>query len=107
MAVSRFDVYLSNLDPTVGAEMKKVRPCVVVSPDEINEHFRTVITAPMTTHGRPSPTRVPCRFKGKDGQVALDQIRAVDRARLIKKLGRLDSRTSASVLDVLRELFAP
>src|SRR5436190_16992923 len=107
MAINRFEVYLINLDPTVGSEIKKTRPCLVVSPDEINHNIRTVIVAPLTTKGQPYPTRVPCRFKGKDGQIVLDQIRAVDRVRLVKKLGRLDATTSATVLDVLQELFAP
>jgi mRNA interferase MazF len=107
MAVSRFEVYLVNLDPTVGTEIRKTRPCVVVSPDEINHHLRTVIIAPMTTKGRPYPTRVPCRFQGKSGQVVLDQIRTVDQVRLVRKLGRLDRTTSARVLDLLQELFAP
>jgi mRNA interferase MazF len=107
MAVSRFEVYLVSLDPTVGSEIKKTRPCLVVSPDEMNRNIRTAIIAPMTTKGRPYPTRVPCRFKGKDGQVVLDQIRAVDCARLVKKLGRLDAKTSAAVLNVLQEMFAP
>src|SRR5690349_19084183 len=107
MAVSRFEVYLVNLDPTVGVEIKKTRPCLVVSPDEMNHHVRTVLIAPMTTKGHSYPTRVACRFKGKDGQVVLEQIRAVDQRRLIKKLGRLDSKTAAEVLDVLSEMFAP
>ena len=107
MALNRFEVYLVDLDPTVGTEIRKTRPCLVVSPDEINRHIRTVIVAPMTTKGQAYPTRVPCRFKGKDGQVVLDQIRTVDRARLRKRLGRLDARTSVRVLDVLQEMFAP
>jgi mRNA interferase MazF len=107
MAIKRFEVYLVNLDPTIGSEIKKTRPCLVVSPDELNQHIRTLLVAPMTTKGQPYPTRVPCRFKGKNGQVVLDQIRAVDRVRLVKKLGRLDATTSATVLDVLQELFAP
>ena len=106
MVINRFDVYLVNLDPTVGSEMKKTRPCLVVSPDEMNHNIRTAIIAPMTTKGQPFSTRVPCHFKGKDGQVVLDQIRAVDRVRLVKKLGRLDSKTTATVLDVLQEMFA-
>ena len=106
MAVNRFEVYLVNLDPTVGAEIQKTRPCLVVSPDEINHNLRTVIIAPMTTVGRDYPTRVSCRFKGKDGQVVLDQIRAVDRGRLVKKLGKIDGTTAAAVLDVLREMFS-
>src|SRR5438309_6953573 len=100
-------VYLVNLDPTVGREIRKTRPCLIVSPDEMNHHIRTVIVAPMTTKGQPYPTRVACRFQGKNGQVVLDQIRTVDRARLIRRMGRLDSRTAARVLDILQEMFAP
>ncbi len=107
MAVGRFDVWLVNLDPSVGSEVHKTRPCVVVSPDEMNRHIRTAIVAPMTTRGRPYPTRVPCRFRRKTGQVVLDQIRTVDRARLVRRLGRLDRRTGARVLQVLAEMFAP
>jgi mRNA interferase MazF len=107
MALNRFEVYLVNLDPTVGAEIKKTRPCVIVSPDEMNQNIRTVIVAPLTTKGQDYPTRVGCRFKGKDGQVVLDQIRTVDRARLIRRLGRLDKKTSARVLEVLQEMFSP
>jgi mRNA interferase MazF len=80
MAVSRFEVYLVSLDPTIGSEIKKTSPCLVVSPDEMNRHIRTVIVAPMTTRGRQYPTRVACRFKGKAGHVVLDQIRTVDSA---------------------------
>jgi mRNA interferase MazF len=104
--VSRFDVYLVNLDPTVGSEIRKQRPCAVISPDEMNQHIRTVIVAPMTTKGQAYPTRVECRFRGKVGQVVLDQIRTVDKARLVKRLGRLDGRTAGRVLSVLGEMFA-
>lgn len=107
MVVDRFDVYLVALDPTVGSEIQKSRPCLVVSPDEINHHLRTVIIAPMTTKGGTYPTRVTCNFKGKKGQVVLDQLRTVDRARLLRRLGRLDAKSSSKVLAVLRELFAP
>ena len=107
MAVNRFEVYLVNLDPAVGVEIRKTRPCLVVSPDEMNHHIRTTIIAPMSTKGRPYPTRVACRFKGKNGQVALDQVRAVDQSRLVKKLGRLNGKTAAAVLEVLSEMFAP
>jgi mRNA interferase MazF len=107
VALNRFDVYLANLDPTVGAEIQKTRPCVIVSPDEMNHHIRTVIVAPLTTKGQDYPTRVACRFKGKKGQVVLDQIRTVDRTRLIKKLGHLDNKTAARVLEILQEMFAP
>ena len=105
MAINRFEVYLINLDPTVGSEIKKTRPCLVVSPDEINHNIRTVIVAPLTTRGPSYPTRVACRFKSKDGQVVLDQIRAVDRSRLIKKLGKIEGKTAAAVLAVLQEMF--
>ena len=107
MAINRFEVYLVNLDPTVGSEIQKTRPCLVVSPNEINHHVRTVIVAPMTTKGQTYPTRVACRFRWKSGQVVLDQIRTVDRVRLTKRLGRLDPKTSARVLEVLQEMFAP
>lgn len=107
MVASRFDVYLVNLDPTVGTEIKKTRPCLIVSPDEMNRHIRTVIIAPMTTRGRPYPTRVSCRFRGKAGQIVLDQIRAVDKGRLVRKRGRLDAETGARALAVLGEMFAP
>jgi len=105
--VSRFDVCLVNLDPTVGSEIRKSRPCVVVSPDEMNRHVRTVVVAPLTSSGRPYPTRVPTRFAGKDGQVVIDQLRTVDKVRLAKRLGALEAREAAAVLEVLREFFAP
>ncbi len=89
MVVNRFDVFLVNLDPTVGSEIQKTRPCVVISPDEINHHIATVIVAPMTTKGQPYPTRVTCKFQGKEGQIVLDQIRTVDRTRLVKQLGQI------------------
>lgn len=103
----RFDVYLVSLDPTSGSEIRKTRPCLVVSPDEMNRFIRTVIVAPMTTKGRPYPTRVACRFAGKDGQVVLDQIRSVDRGRLVQQLGRIDEDVQQEVLEGLAELFAP
>lgn len=105
--ISRFEVYLCALDPTVGREIRKTRPCLIVSPDEMNHHIRTAIVAPMTTKGRSYPTRVPCRFGGKSGQVVLDQIRTVDQSGLVRKLGRIDSRTSRIVSAVLQEMFAP
>jgi mRNA interferase MazF len=103
----RFDVFLINLDPTTGSEIKKTRPCLIVSPDEMNEHIATVIVAPMTTKGRAYPTRVPCRLRGKQGQVVLDQIRTVDKARLAQRLGRIDTETQTKVLSVLAEIFSP
>ena len=105
--VSRFDVYLVSLDPTLGREIKKTRPCLVISPDEMNKHLGTVIIAPMTAVCRGWPTRVGIAFQGKTGEIALDQIRAVDKSRLVKRLGKLDSETSDAVLDTLGELFAP
>jgi mRNA interferase MazF len=106
VVVRRFDVFLIRLDPTVGREMRKTRPCVVISPDEMNRHLSTILVAPMTTAGQPYPTRIPCRFRGKDGSVALDQVRAVDRSRLIRRLGRLGAATQDRILATLAELFA-
>jgi len=106
MVISRFEVYLVNLDPTIGHEIKKTRPCVVISPDEMNHHIRTVIVAPMTTRGRSYPTRIPCRFQGKSGRIVLDQLRTVDSVRLVKKLGRISRKTALEVLVVLQEMFA-
>ena len=106
MVVKRFEVYLVNLDPTVGSEIQKMRPCLVISPDEMNDHIATVIIAPMTTKGRDYPSRVNCQFQEKDGQVVLDQIRAVDKLRLVKKLGKIDVSTQRDVLAVLAEIFA-
>ena len=107
VVAKRFDVFLIDLDPTVGSKIQKTRPCLVVSPDEMNRHIRTVIIAPMTTKGKAYPTRVRCRFQGKQGQIVLDQIRTVDKARLVKKAGRIDAQTQAKVLAVLGEMFAP
>ena len=107
MGIKRFEVHLVTLDPAVGTEIKKTRPCLVVSPDEMNRHLKTVIVAPMTTVKRGYPSRVDCRFRGKDGQIVLDQIRTVDTTRLVKRLGKVDAKTSAEVLDVLGEMFAP
>ncbi len=107
MVINRFEVYLIDLDPTVGSEIQKTRPCLVVSPDEINHAIRTVIVAPLTTRGQAYPTRVPCRFKNKNGQVVLDQIRTVDQSLLIKKLGRINGTTATAVLSVLQEMFEP
>jgi len=120
MVVKRFDVYLVTLDPTIGSEtpalapersagasVQKTRPCLVVSPDEMNRHIATVIVAPMTTKGQPYPSRVPCQFDGKDGQVVLDQLRTVDKTRLVRFLGRIDAETQTAVLDTLAKMFAP
>ena len=107
MVIERFNVFLVRLDPATGAETAKTRPCVVVSPDELNRAVATVIIAPMTTVCRGWPTRIKVTFQGKTGEIALDQIRAVDKSRLVKRLGRLNSETSNSVVDTLGEMFAP
>jgi mRNA interferase MazF len=107
MVVKRFEVYLVELDPTAGFEIRKTRPCLVISPDEMNRHIATVIVAPMTTKGRDYPTRVPCSFNGKDGQIVLDQIRTVDKSWLVHKLGEIDQKTKMNVLSVVAEIFAP
>jgi len=106
MGVNRGEVYLVNLDPTVGSEIRKTRPCLVISPNEMNRHIRTVIVAPMTTKGRDYPSRVPCRFKGKTGQVVLDQLRTIDKERLVGCLGRLGRKKMGEVLALLQEMFA-
>ncbi len=105
MVIKRFDVYLITLDPTLGSEISKTRPCLVVSPDEMNRWIRTVIVAPMTTKGQSYPTRIPCEFQGKEGQIVLDQIRTVDKTRFVRRLGRLDATTQSQVLAALREMF--
>jgi len=107
MVTGRFNVFLVRLDPTAGAETAKTRPGVVVSPDKLNRTVSTVIIAPMTTVRRGWPTRVEITFQGKTGEIALDQIRAVDKSRLVKRLGKLDSDTANAVIDALGELFAP
>ncbi len=104
-AIRRFDIVLVDLDPTVGAEIRKTRPCLVVSPDEMNRHIRTVIVAPMTTVVRPYPSRVAIRFQRKNGQVALDQLRTIDKTRVVRRLGAADRNTSAEVASVLVEMF--
>lgn len=106
MVVRRFEVFLVSLDPTIGREIRKTRPCLVISPDEMNRYLDTVLAAPMTTRGRPYPTRIPCRFRGKAGFIALDQIRAVDRSRLIRRLGRMGPAVQDQVIAILAEMFA-
>jgi|SRR5690625_1582061 len=106
-SVQRFDVYLISLDPTKGSEIKKTRPCLVISPDEMNRHIRTVIVAPMTSTVKNYPTRVTTTFQGKRGQIVLDQIRTVDKRRFIRKLGVISPAAGEKTLNVLRELFAP
>jgi mRNA interferase MazF len=106
LVVRRFEVFLVSLDPTIGREIRKTRPCLVISPDEMNRYLDTVLAAPMTTRGRPYPTRIPCRFRGKAGFIALDQIRAVDRSRLIRRLGRMGPAVQDQVIAILAEMFA-
>ena len=102
---ARGDVHLVTLDPTLGSEIRKTRPCLVVSPDELNQHLRTAIVAPMTTGGHAYPWRVSCRFRSRSGFVALDQLRTIDIERLVKRLGRLSPPTVRAVLQGLQEMF--
>ncbi len=104
--MKRFDVYLINLDPTVGKEIKKTRPCLIISPDEMNENISTVIVAPMTSRIRNYPSRVTCDFQGTKGQIVLDQIRTVDKVRLIKKLGTITDQSQYEVIQILQEMFS-
>lgn len=104
-APRRGDVYFVSLDPTKGRVIKKTRPCVIVSPDELNTHLSTFIVAPMTTGGHPYPFRIPCRFQRKDGFVVLDQLRTVDRHRMVRRLGKVHGFTLQKILSILREMF--
>lgn len=101
----RGDVFLVSLEPTVGSEIRKTRPCLVVSPDELNQHLRTVIVAPLTTGGHPYPFRVACRFQRRQGVTVLDQLRTVDSQRLVRRLGRLSPAAVSTSLEILREMF--
>ena len=103
---ARGDIWLAALDPTIGAEIQKTRPCVIVSPPEMHNHLRTVLAAPMTTGNHPAPFRIPVRFEGKTGLILLDQIRALDKHRLVKRLGVVDARTLRVTLDGLQAVFA-
>ena len=105
MVIKQYEVYLINLDPTIGHEIQKTRPCLVLSPDEMNDNIRTVIIAPMTTKSHAYPTRIPVRFDKKSGWIVLDQIRTVDKARLVKKLGRISSREIAAVKDIIKQML--
>ena len=104
--MKRFDVWLINLDPTIGKEIKKTRPCLIISPDEMNDFISTVIIAPMTTKSNKYPTRVELKFQKKNGWIVLDQIRTVDKSRLIKKLGVIDDKSQFEVIEVLQEMFS-
>jgi mRNA interferase MazF len=106
VVAKRFDVFLVNLDPTIGSEIQKTRPCAIISPDEMNRHIATVIIAPMTTKGKAYPTRISCQFQGKEGQIVLDQIRTIDKTRLVKKLGQISPDEQSRVLDTLAEMFS-
>lgn len=101
----RFEVLLISLDPSQGAEIKKTRPCLVISPDEMNKYIKTLIVAPMTSKMRDYPTRVPVVFGGKEGSIVLDQIRTIDKSRIIKKLGKINGETASLVLETLGKMF--
>jgi mRNA interferase MazF len=105
MVAERFEIYFVSLDPTLGSEIRKTRPCLIISPNEMNEHLSTVIVAPLTSTLRKYPTRIDCHVDGKDGQIALDQLRTVDKLRLVRKIGSLDATTAQMVLALLRKLF--
>lgn len=104
--ICRFDILLVSLDPSQGSEIKKTRPCVVISPDEMNRHIKTLIVAPMTSTIRDYPTHVPVTFKGKEGRIVLSQIRTIDKTRVIKKLGAVNTQTASLLLDALREMLS-
>jgi mRNA interferase MazF len=104
--VKRGDIWLVNLDPTVGSEIKKSRPCVIVSPEELNNNLRTVMVAPMSSKGFAAPFRVPVRHAGKKGVIVLDQMRAVDKVRLVKRLGSVSAKTLTATLATLQEVFS-
>lgn len=106
MVINRFDVVLVSLAPTVGHEIKKTRPCLVISPNEMNQNISTLIVAPMTTKGKNYPTRISCTFHGKSGQIVLDQIRTIDKLRVVKKLGEISKNAQSKTLSILQEMFA-
>ena len=105
MVISQYEVYLISLDPTIGHEIKKVRPCVIISPDEMNKNISTVIIAPMTTQSHSYPTRIPLKFTGKEAWIVLDQLRTVDRKRLVEKLGKIDQKTINQVKSIIKEML--
>jgi mRNA interferase MazF len=104
--ICRFDILLVSLDPSQGSEIKKTRPCVVISPDEMNKHIQTLIVAPMTSTLKNYPTHIPVTFKGKEGRIVLSQIRTIDKTRVIKKFGAVNSETASLLLDTLRDMFS-
>jgi mRNA interferase MazF len=105
--VKRGEIWLANLDPTVGSEIRKTRPCLIVSPPEMHDYLRTVIVAPMTSAGRQAPYRIPITFRGRNGLILLDQIRSLDKSRLVRRVGAIDRRVLAAALDGLCRVFAP
>lgn len=105
MVIKQYDIFLVSLDPAIGHEIKKSRPCIIISPDEVNAHIGTLIIAPMTTKSHPYPTRIPVKLANKNGWIALDQIRTIDKKRIIKKLDSADSQTVKSIKSVLREML--
>jgi len=105
MVIRQYEVYLITLDPSIGHELKKVRPCVIISPNEMNKNISTVIIAPLTTQSHFYPTRIPLKFTGKDAWIVLDQLRTVDRKRLIRKLGDIDQKTINQVKSVIKEML--
>jgi len=105
MVIKQYDVFLISLDPTIGHEIKKSRPCVIISPNEMNKYISTVIIAPMTSQSHYYPTRVPVKFKKKDGWVVLDQLRTVDKKRLIKKIGKIEHKTISSIKSIIKEML--
>jgi len=105
MVISQYDIFLINLDPTIGHEIKKSRPCVIISPDEMNNNIMTVIIAPMTTKSKPYPTRVSLRFKNKNGFIVLDQIRTVDKKRLVSKLGKLGKKSIKQTKLIIKQML--
>ena len=107
MVMRRFSVVLVELDPTVGSEIQKTRPCLVISPDEMNRHISTLIVAPMTTKGKSYPSRVQCTFKGRSGQIVLDQIRTIDKSRVVKLMGKIDKSVQEAVCSTLSSMFPP
>lgn len=106
LSVTRGDVWLAALDPTVGSEIRKTRPCVIISPPEMHDHLRTVMVAPMTTGSRPAPFRIPLTFQRKDGLILLDQVRTLDKQRLVRRLSTVERRTLRTTLARLRDMFA-
>ena len=105
MEISQYHIYLINLDPTVGHEIQKTRPCLVISPDEMNQNIHTVIIAPMTTKSHKYPTRIPVTIQNKKGWIVLDQIRAIDNKRIIKKIGKINTETIKEVKSVIKEML--